>query len=56
MYKITFGQLITLWVFGFIGVIFVAPLSDFQGSVWLPFTMLGLLVFYTVGWRNSHHK
>ncbi len=53
IYKITKGQLITLWVFGLIGLIvalYQAEYNDFA----IIFTILipAVLVFYTIGWRS----
>lgn len=51
LYKITKGQLISLWFFGIIGWFYtVDSYSDFSGflSIFIP----AILVFYTIGWRN----
>lgn len=57
IYKISRGQLVTIWVFGFIGLFFTLQPALDEGSgfaffflVFIPF----VLIFYTVGWRN--HK
>ena len=55
-YDISRGQLITLWIFGFLGWISALDKSDYGSgaatifSVLLPF----LLFFYTIGWKNRH--
>lgn len=55
IYKITKGQLISLWVFGVIGWFYtVDSYSDFASflSIFIP----AILVFYTIGWRNFNKK
>lgn len=52
IYKITKGQLITLWVFGLIGWLVAVSEAEYSGlatffSVLIPM----LLIFYTIGWR-----
>lgn len=52
IYKITKGQLISLWVFGIIAWVYaVDSYSDFSGflSILIP----AILVFYTIGWRSN---
>lgn len=60
IYKITKGQLATMWVFGGIAWISAAldamtwypsPLSPFL-SWFIPF----FLVFYTIGWKNNRRN
>ncbi len=52
IYKITKGQLISLWFFGIIAWVYsVDSYSDFSGflSILIP----AILVFYTIGWRSN---
>lgn len=55
-YNISKGQLITIWVFGIIGWLYVLLVGQESGSaapiflfVLIPF----FLVFYTIGWKNN---
>lgn len=55
IYKITKGQLISLWVFGVIGWLYTLDsYSDLSGflSIFIP----AILVFYTIGWRYQNKK
>lgn len=54
IYKITKGQLISLWIFGSISwFYFLDSYSDFSGflSIFIP----AVLVFYTMGWRSERN-
>src|SRR3989344_9160191 len=64
LYNITKGQVITLWIFGVIWLVWAMNQSCyFYGScsrgyrVWLAdyvlFILPFALIFYTIGWRNS---
>ncbi len=58
IYKITKGQLATLWIFG-VWVLFWAMDKDDMGSEWAGFIgiiTVSILVFYTIGWRNYRKK
>jgi len=55
IYKITKGQLISIWIFGLIGWIYaIDSYSDFSSflSVFIP----AVIVFYTIGWKNFNKK
>lgn len=61
MYKISLGQLITMWVFGLIVIFFLyanAITSDggggFQGVLLL--VIFFFLVFYSIGWKNKRKE
>jgi len=58
-YNITKGQLITLWVFGVIGMFIAGAWAEDYNSglgaffaVLIPFA----IVFYTIGWRNNNRE
>lgn len=51
IYKITKGQIITMWVFGFIFVVMAAD-SYSGGDDMFAFFISFLIIFYTIGWRN----
>lgn len=55
IYKITKGQLISLWVFGVIGWIFTLD-SYSDSSGFLSILIPAILVFYTIGWRSQNKK
>lgn len=57
IYKITKGQLFTIWIFGLMFWIFnfFSILDSYESSGWQLFMMVfipGALVFYTIGWKN----
>ena len=58
LYKISKGQLVTLWVFGTIGWFFTFDPMDYGESwavvlfVLIPFAV----IFYTIGWRERHRE
>lgn len=60
IYKITLGQLITIWIFGLFGwVIDFFSMSSYgdnfvRGMIFIliPF----VLIFYTLGWRKVNKK
>ena len=59
LYKISKGQLLTIWVFGFIGTLLVGGASAEEESVaGLFFAVLitFLVIFYTIGWRERHRE
>lgn len=61
IYKITKGQLITLWVFGvlfFLGnLLYIADqYSPYGFSLFLLLLVPAILIFYTVGWKSHNPK
>lgn len=55
IYKITKGQLISLWVFGVIAWIYeIDSYSDI--SKFLTISIPAILVFYTLGWKSFNKK
>lgn len=57
LYKITKGQLISLWVFSVIGWFIALSESSYSGfatflSVFIPM----IIIFYTIGWKSSNKK
>ena len=59
IYKITKGQLISIWVFGVIAFFVAAVEADsYDSSGWAAVFLVlipAFLVFYTIGWK-SHKK
>ena len=59
IYKITKGQLISIWVFGVIAFFMaIAEADSYDPSGWATVFLIlipAVLVFYTIGWR-SHKK
>ena len=51
MYKITKGQLLTIWVFG---VMLCMYMADQAGVVAV--SILAVLIFYHIGWNNYQKK
>lgn len=66
LYNITKGQLIVLWIIlPFIGMAIGTVIGEVlgggvavvEGSLFLPFLLsFGVLIFYTLGWRNYNKK
>lgn len=61
MYKITRGQLITLWIFGILGWVLVlgASLESYTNGYFLGILFILIpffLIFYTLGWKNKHKE
>ena len=58
IYSITKGQLITLWFFGTIGWLFagLVLLNEIISALLYIFLIPFILIFYTIGWRNSKKK
>ncbi len=53
IYKITKGQIISIWIFGIIGFIVSLGESDYSGfAIFLSILIPAILVFYTIGWIN----
>lgn len=55
-YNVTRGQLVTLWAFWFLGLLFGLPATESDFMLWLVYISLGFLIFYTIGWRNFHRR
>ena len=52
IYKITKGQLITIWIFGVIGFLVSVDQADYSSfATFLSILIPALLIFYTIGWR-----
>ena len=57
IYNISKGQLITVWVFGLIGLVASLGESDYSGfAKFLSILIPASLVFYTIGWKNSNKE
>ena len=59
MYKITFGQLKIIWAVGVVAIVaFWIQASNYSSTEFEYFltglVLAGLLVFYTLGWRNAN--
>lgn len=56
MYRITLGQLITAWIFGFFGWLFTSERALEYGET-IPIFIFILvpffLIFYTLGWNKA---
>lgn len=56
IYKITKGQLITLWVFGFMGWIVALSQAEYNNFAIIFMILIpAVLVFYTIGWRSHRN-
>ena len=57
IYKITKGQLITIIVFGVIGwLVALLQTEDSGFAIFLSVVIPMVLVFYTIGWKNSNKE
>ena len=63
MFKITGGQLITIWAFVLFNIMICLGSGDFLGnyhvSAFYLYFVLSIqlaLIYYTIGWRNYHKK
>lgn len=62
IYDITKGQMITVWIFGFIGVLWIASSDFYAYNAFVEFLgglfawgLAFAVVFYTIGWRNKRN-
>lgn len=57
IYKITKGQLITIWIFGIIGFFIALEQAEYSGfATFLVILIPALLIFYTIGWNVSNEN
>lgn len=55
LYKITKGQLITIWIFGLIGFITSSEQADYSSfATFISISIPAVLIFYTLGWRHNN--
>ncbi len=52
IYTISKGQLITVWVFGSFGWLYILEDESIFGFLVIPF----VLIFYTIGWKDSRKQ
>jgi succinate dehydrogenase hydrophobic anchor subunit len=56
IYKITRGQLISIWIFGIIGFFASLDQSDYSSfATFLSILIPAVLIFYTIGWRHNNN-
>lgn len=57
IYKISKGQLVSIWIFGIIGFFVSLGESDYSGfATFLSIIIPAVLFFYTIGWENANKK
>lgn len=55
-YSVTRGQLIIIWIFGVIGIMFSFISAEEESDPFFGFLAIGILFFlffYTIGWRAN---